>query len=129
MKAEFNELWPEDEEFFAKMKDQYISDEEKFFFEEIRNRQENDMVMSMDCLVSGHDNPDHIYIGRVMYEEYIVGRFPKDKIGHEIHVMNMSEAMAINIKDLGCDQSLTLLEWLRSNNYHYINYNNNLDNL
>ena len=42
--------------------------------------------------------------------------------------MNLSEVLSLNLKNLGyIDRNLTLLDWLRENNYAYVNYNRNYD--
>lgn len=47
---------------------------------------------------------------------------------YEEHVMNLSEALALNLKQLGyIDRDLTLLEWLRECDYSVVNYERNYD--
>lgn len=42
--------------------------------------------------------------------------------------MNLSEALALNLKGLGfIDRNLTLWEWLRECDYNVVNYERNYD--
>ena len=75
-----------------------------------------------------NDGKDEIYIVREYYEEYVVGQGIDSDGENEVHVMNLSEALALNLKKLGfIDRDLTLLEWLRESDYRYVNYQRNWD--
>lgn len=47
--------------------------------------------------MSEDNNPDHIYILRTNADEYIIGndQFPE----HEIHTMNLNDALMTNLKN------------------------------
>ena len=57
--------------------------------------------MLNDLIVSEYENEDEIYVVRESYEEYVVGRGIGTDGTFEKHVMTLSEALAINLKDLG----------------------------
>ena len=62
------------------------------------------------------------------YEKYLVGQGIGSDGAREEHVMTLSEALAINLKNAGLlNQNLTLLEWLRERDYMCVNYNRNHD--
>lgn len=123
-----NKLWAEDKALFEKMRGKYISENEANFFKNMQYKQEYEFSGQNDLLISEYENTDEIYLVRMYFEEYVLGY----KIGSdgefEKHVMNLSEALALNLKDLGfISRDLTLFEWLRENDYAYVNYNRNYD--
>lgn len=123
-----HELLNEDKVLFEKMETQYVSDNEKNFFKNIRYKQEFEITGLNDLLVSEYENSDEIYIVRECYEEYIVGHGIGADGAQEEHVMSLSEALNLNLKDLGyIDRNVTVLEWLRECDYVYVKYNRNYD--
>jgi hypothetical protein len=111
---------------FNAMEGNYISVEEENFFRNLRFKQESEITLANDLLLSEYDNPEKIYIVREIYDEYVVGVEGLEEL--EIHVMNLHEALAIKLEDIGIiGTSLTLFEWLRRRNYHGIKYNRNYD--
>lgn len=46
----------------------------------------------------------------------------------EIHTMNLSEVLAVNLKEAGLlDRDLSLLEWLQEQNFSCVRYNHEND--
>lgn len=128
MNAEKNKLWNVDEKLFNSMKSKYISVNEENFFKNIQYKQEYECTLLNDLLVSEYENEDEIYMVREVYEEYVVGYGIGSDGAHEEHVMNLSEALALNLKELGfIDRNLTLWEWLRECDYIVVNYERNYD--
>ncbi len=120
-----NTLWPEDKDLFSRMKDHYVSDNEKKFFEVQENKEKHIMTVSNDLVMSEHSNEDHLYIVRCWFDEYIVG----SDTGEE-HFMNLSEALNANLKELGIlDKDVTLFQWLRLRDYQGVEYEYNFDDL
>ncbi len=123
--TKINLMWEEDDNLFASMKDNYQSENEREFFEKILYKQQWECSLSNDLILSEKDNEDEIYIVRVYFEEYIVGK--KGKIEEE-HVMNLSTALNLNLKEIGVlDESITLFEWLRRRDYVGVKYDNDFD--
>lgn len=121
-----NKLWDVDKKLFESMKNNYISPEEEEFFKNIQYKQEYEITASNDLILSEHDNSDGLYIVRVIYDEYEVG-VEKAPL-KEKHVMNLSEALSINLTEIGLtDKNITLFDWLREKNYEGINYDGNFD--
>lgn len=121
-----NELWDEDRELFERIKGEYQSPEERNFFSNIKYKQEYELTCCNDLLLWGHENRDGLYLVRLIYDEYILG--VKGKASLEQHVMNLSEVLAINLKEAGfSDKDMTFFEWLRENNYRGIRYDRNFD--
>lgn len=128
MNTKKNQLWDADKELFASMKGKYRSINEENFFKNIQYKQEYECTVLNDLLVSEYENPDEIYVVREVYEEYVVGQGVGTNDTREEHVMNLSEALALNLKELGyIDRDLTLLEWLRECDYSVVNYERNFD--
>ncbi len=118
----------EDAELFARMKDNYQSDNEREFFEKLLYKEQWEMSMANDVLLAEWNNEDDIYIIRCYYDEYIVGRIGKG-YGEE-HVMNLSEALNLNLKEICVlDEDITLFEWLRRRDYAGLDYNHDIDYL
>lgn len=128
MSTEKNKLWDADEKLFASMKGHYLSVNEENFFKNIQYKQECECTALNDVLVSAYENDDEIYVVREVYEEYVVGHGIGTNGAYEEHVMNLSEALALNLKELGfIDRDLTLWEWLRECDYTVVNYERNYD--
>lgn len=126
MNSDKNSLWDADEQLFASMEGNYTSANEANFFKNLHFKQEYEPTLSNELLVSEYDNDDEIYLVRVEYEEYLVGH-GSPPLQKEVHVMNLSEALATHLKDVGFDKDLTLFEWLRMRDYADVRYNRNHD--
>lgn len=118
----------EDDILFRSMKGHYVSSNEENFFKHLQYKEEYEITGLNDLLVSEYENEDEIYLVRMYYEEYLVGQGIGSDGAREEHVMTLSEALAINLKNAGLlNQNLTLLEWLRERDYMCVNYNRNHD--
>lgn len=110
---------------FNSMKNQYQSINEENFFKNLQYKQEYEVALSNDLLLSENDNEDEIYLVRVEYDEYIIGRGNDES--NEIHVMNLCEALQTNLRDVGLERDVTLLQWLRGRDYQGVKYDQNYD--
>ncbi len=118
----------EDIDLFVTMKGKYFSVNEENFFKNIQYKQEYEITSLNDLLISEYENQDEIYLVREYYEEYVIGHGIDSDGAQEEHVMTLSEALSINLKDVGfIDRDLTLLQWLRECDYECVNYNRNHD--
>ncbi len=121
-----HQQWDEDLALFARMNGNYQSANEENFFRNIEYKQQNEPTVCNELLVSEYENDDIIYLVREEYEEYVIGH-GTDEQQEEEHVMNLSEALAINLKTIGLDRDITLWQWLRETDYKYVKYNRNWD--
>ena len=122
-----NRLTKEDIALFERMKGQYQSENEKEFFEKLRYKQEYVLTFSNDLILHERNNDEGIYIVRCIFEEYVVGQ---EKVIEEQHVMDLSEALAINLKEAGLlDRDITLFEWLQERDYAGVEYDHNYDDI
>ena len=113
---------------FESMKGHYQSVNEENFFKNMQFKQEYECTSLNDLIVSEYENEDEIYIVRKYNEEYVVGNGIGTDGAQEEHVMNLSEALALNLKDLGfLNRDVTLLQWLRECDYQVVNYERNYD--
>lgn len=128
MNTKKHELWDEDKKLFESMKGHYQSVNEENFFKNMQFKQEYECTSLNDLIVSEYENEDEIYIVREYNEEYVVGHGIGTDGAQEEHVMNLSEALALNLKDLGfLNRDVTLLQWLRECDYQVVNYERNYD--
>ena len=128
MKREKHRLSREDSALFESMKGRYVSENEAEFFRKMQHKEEQEITGLNELLVSEYENDDEIYLVREYYEEYLVGHGIGTDGDEEEHVMTLSDALSLNLKELGfIDRDLTLLEWLRESGYRYVNYDRNYD--
>lgn len=122
-----NELFKEDKALFEYMETHYQSANEREFFEILRYKEENVLTVANDLILSEKNNEDGLYIVRCIFEEYIVG---KEGNIEELHVMCLSEALEINLKDTGLlNRDINLFQWLRERDYAGVEYDHNYDDI
>ena len=123
-----SKLFEEDILLFDRMIDNYVSENEKEFFETQKYKQEYVPTGMNDLVMHETSNPDHIYIVRVGFSEYIVGHGIANKYDEELHTMCLSEALDANLGKLGfINRDISLLDWLRERDYKGVEYNCNYD--
>lgn len=125
-----HKLHPKDEELFSKMENNYISENERIFFETQKYKQIYVVTSLNDLVISEYDNKDHIYLVRIAFDEYELGHGINEEYDEPYHTMCLSEVLDANLKDLGyLDRDITLLEWLRERDYEGVLYHHNYDDL
>ncbi|MCF0183816.1 MAG: hypothetical protein HUK01_05725 [Bacteroidaceae bacterium] len=125
---EKSKLFKEDIELFDRMVGNYVSEKEKLFFETQKHKQEYVPTGMNDLVMHETSNPDHIYIVRVGFSEYIVGHGINNHFDEELHTMCLAEALEANLGKLGyVSRDITLLEWLRERDYEGVEYYFNYD--
>ena len=123
-----NQLWDVDAKLFASMKTGSLTPNEANFFSNMKYKQEYEVTALNDLLVSEYENDDEIYVIRMNYDEYVVGHGIGTDGAQEVHVMNLSEALAVNFKHEGfLNRDITLWQWLREKDYEIVNYGRNYD--
>lgn len=122
-----NPIWDEDARLFEKMSKEATSPKEREFFDVQHYKQVNNFTCANDLVMSERNNPDCLYIARVNSDEYIIG---VEGHGKEVHTMNLSEALSINLKTAGLlNRDITLLDWLRERDYQGVEYEHNFDDV
>lgn len=64
-------LWPTDIELFASMEGNYVSENERIFFETVKEREGKVFTCAGDLLVSEKDNDNLIYLMRRDFDEFV----------------------------------------------------------
>ena len=115
-------MFAEDEQLFGIMAKESTSENEKTFFERMYNKQAYQPVGTVDVIMNATDNPEHIYIDREGFSEYLIGRQDKD-VHYQVHVMCLAEALNVKLSEFGLKDDLrTILDWLRQLDYKGISY-------
>lgn len=122
-----NELWPQDVDLLNNMKINAISEEERTFFEIMEHKMSSEYAPCGD-IVYKDKIPNGIILWREQYNEFGISSCSEaiNKQVEECHVMSLAEVLPINLKSIGLmDRDITLLQWLREQNYQYVIYNGN----
>ncbi|MDD7724824.1 MAG: hypothetical protein PUJ24_04065 [Bacteroidales bacterium] len=123
-------LWPTDIELFASMECNYVSENERIFFETVKEREENVFTFAGDLLVSEDDNDDLIYLMRRDFDEFELGTAKEVESYPMYYVQCLADALNANLKQLGyIDRDVTFLQWLRRRDYDCVRYDRNYDDL
>lgn len=121
-------MWPEDIELFESMRGNYVSDNERVFFETLEARERNLFTYSGELFLFETDTEDLLYFVRYYYDEYALGHGVEGHYSPEFYVQNLASALKANLKELGyIDRDITFWEWLRERDYKCIRYNHNYD--
>ncbi len=113
-----NKLWPEDAVILDELIAHPHTDNERAFFSALRAKMENELAPCKEVHFSEKDNSDAIFLLRDGYDEFIIGTGDENNPAESVHVMSLSEALNVNLKDAGfINRNLTLLEWLRERDY------------
>lgn len=116
-----------DSKLFESMRGNYQSANEKKFFEYLFDVEQWDFCMSGDLLLHENDNEDKLYIMRIDFDEYEVGKDAPDVLENK-HVQGIADALALNMKECGfLDENITLLQWLKKRDYKGVRYDQNRD--
>lgn len=121
-----NELWPEDEACLSAMEQNPVSENEREFFRMLRQKMQSELAPCRELLFSEKDNDDELYLLRDQYDEFILGSAKNGERWNNQHVMRLSDALSLNLRELGyLDRDLNLLEWLRERDYRGVMFNHN----
>ena len=129
-----NETMPqEDVELFNSMKDHYVSENERIFFDNMQRKEEDEWTTQGDLILSEKDNDLKLFLMRVCYNEYQFGRplsVDSDGTHHTegIYAMSLSEVLHKNLREIhATDKDITFWQWLREKDYKNIKYDVNFD--
>ena len=123
-------LCPADIELFASMEGNYVSENERIFFEKLKDKEENVFTAAGDLLLFETDNEDLIYLVRYYFDEFELGHGTAGNYSPKHYVQCLADALNANLKQLGyIDRDLTFLQWLRERDYACVRYDHNYDDL
>lgn len=121
-----NELWLADEALFAAFDENYVSPAERVFFETLRMKMFTELAPCKELLISENANDDQVYLLRDQYDEFILGQGKESDRKDELHLFGLFAVLSVNMKDAGfLDEDITLLEWLRKEDYGCLMYDHN----
>ena len=117
------ELCVEDAKLFTQMKDQYVSEEERIFFETLKYKEEYELATMNELLLIEEDNDDNLYFIRLYVDEYEIGLGAKKE-----HFQSLADALQMRLSDIGMPANdCTFGQWLQRRNYKGINFNRNIE--
>lgn len=125
-----NDLWPQDVALFSNVEKENLPVSEKHFFQKMRKKMLDENAPWPETLVWEHDNPDHLYLLRQGYDEFMLGKGTsrKEWQDNEIHTMTLSEILSINLKESKLlDRDITLIQWLREHDFACVRYDHKND--
>lgn len=123
-----NKLWPEDAALFAKMLHEAKTPNEKQFFEKMQYKQEYEYTSAHDAVFLESSNNDGMYMIRVDYDEYLLGKMSGNTVAKSYHFQSLSAVLNSNLKDLGLiSGNVTLFDWLRTRDYNNVVYDKDYD--
>ena len=108
------------------MDNNYISENKRLFFETLREKMLTELAPCSELLLSKSSNVDEVYFLRTQYDEFIVGQGRGENRKKEVHTMNLSEALHIDMKAKGFwSDTISFFEWLQKKDYRGVQYNHN----
>lgn len=121
-------MWPHDIALFNSMVTEFSSENEKEFFAKMKQKQEYEYTCAGDLVLSEESNDLHIYIVRIDYDEYLLGKVEDGKKSNETHFQSLYNLLNADLKSLSLhDDEITLQTWLREIDYQGIEYEHNYD--
>ena len=118
-------LLEDDLPLFEEMKTQYVSENERIFFETLREKEINDFSSMYDMLMLNPDNEIGFFLQREYWNEYELGIGGKNCE----HCLSLREALNFDMFDLGFQNHISVLEWLRQRDYKGVHYDRDNDKL
>lgn len=120
---QYDQFPTEDKELYNKMRDQFVSEDEKEFFEQMLAKEIYDFpVSTFDVIMHEGDNEDGIYIEKHYHSEYKVAQVKDGKAKQiSLYPESLSELLELDLFEL-LGNHLTVLDWLRKRNYSNVKY-------
>jgi len=121
-----NELWEEDDRLFVELDNNYISYNEKVFFETLREKMLTELAPCKELLISEQNNADQVYLIRDQYDEFILGQGIGENRKTEVHKMKLYDILHVNMNENGyLSENISFWEWLRRIDYEGVMYDHN----
>ncbi len=116
---------------FARMTREYVSEEEKVFFERLSYDEANVPTICGQMYIHEDDNHEGIFFIRRNGHEYELDNATiQQGIETGGYYDSLSEVLSVFLDDIHIhDEHITFLEWLRSKSYGCVRYDRNLDNM
>jgi len=121
-------LFKIDKQLYDKMRNNYVSEAEREFFERQEWKAQNEYT-DWELIIESNENEDGFYLIRYIYTEYELGTTGEPTI-EDIHTMTLAEILAVNLKSVGfLNRNITFLDWLREQDYKCVRYDRDKNNL
>ncbi len=116
-------LLEDDLALFEEMRGNYVSENERVFFETIEQKEINDFSSMYDMLMLEPDNEIGFFLQREYWNEYELG------IGKRSceHCDSLCEALNFDMFTLGHTEHISVLQWLRKRDYAGVHYDRDND--
>lgn len=121
---EVDEIEAKDILLFKRMDAEYVSEEERYFFEKMHWKLFEDFAPCSDVLIDESQNDEELYFVRYYTSEFEVGTGFKGNRKLGGYFICLSDALELNLSEL-LGRDITMLGWLRERNYQGIKYDNN----
>lgn len=119
-----HDLCEQDQALFAQMKENYKSENERVFFETMKEKEESDNAFEdgWDVLLREEDNEENVFFYRESYDWYMLERVDENH-NYVEEFCGLADVLAAPASkwDLG---EGTILDWLRRRDYAGIRYDN-----
>lgn len=123
MKEKVNQLSLEDVQLFTSMEGNYLSEEERIFFDTLKYKEEYELATMNELLLIEEDNEDNLYFIRIYADEYEIGLGATKE-----HFQSLAEALQMQLSKIGMHANdCTFGQWLQRRNYKGIHYDRNIE--
>jgi len=120
----YNEQLPvADKELYKSMKDKFVSDNERTFFENMIRKEIYDFpASSFDVIMHEKDNEDGLFIDKCYDSEYKVGRKTDGRTAViSVLPQSLSELLQLDLYEV-LNKHISVLDWLRQRDYSGVRY-------
>ena len=110
---------------FQEMEGKYVSENERQFFETMLRKIQTEYASLTETIIDYNENPDGIYLYREIYDDFRIGRWIEGLPDTPVMTNGLFGLLTLDMESyhiLG--ENKTLWEWLRSNDYQYVHYDN-----
>ena len=108
---------------FKEMEGKYTTENEKTFFETMLKKIRTQYTDTNETIINYENNSDGIYLYREGYDDFEVGRFVKHHDDNPVFTFGLFGILSVDLVDV-LDYHITLLDWLRKNDFNCVQYDN-----
>lgn len=121
-----NPMPAKDQELFERMASEYISDNERIFFNTMQERESLTQTICDDLLMREEETPDGLWLVRYYDHEYSLGAnnsYTGSVARRGAYVDSLSDVLSVYLDECGLlPRHISLQEWLREKDYEPIHY-------
>ena len=109
---------------FKAMETKYASENERHFFETMLRKIRTQYTDVNETIIGYENNEDEIYLYREGYDDFEVGRYSKKVSDNPVFTNGLFGILSVDLGEDLLDDHITLLEWLRKNDFNCVQYDN-----